>query len=257
MDVERVADEIDAAFVVAGDPERAGHMRAYLKSDLEFRGVETAGIREQVTGFLQAHRSLAREDVVALTLACWERPVYELRAFACGVLGRRTDLLAADDIALFEDLLRRSHTWAYVDSLSGYVGTLVETHPELAAVLDRWAKDDDFWIRRTAMLALLPALRRGEGDLDRFLRYADLMLDESEFFIRKAIGWVLREVAKRRPDAVYRFLAPRIDRVSGVTIREAVKYLPDAQNDELMRAYRTHPSARGHVSRKTTGKRRA
>ena len=75
------------------------------------------------------------------------------------------------------------------------------------------------------MLALLGPLRRGEGDFERFGRYADAMLDEKEFFIRKAIGWVLRETSKKRPDLVYEWIAPRTDRASGVTLREALKYL--------------------------------
>jgi 3-methyladenine DNA glycosylase AlkD len=64
------------------------------------------------------------------------------------------------------------------------------------------------------------------------------MLEEREFFIRKAIGWVLREASKRRPDLVYAWIAPRAGRASGVTIREAVKYLPSAQRDEILAAYR-------------------
>jgi 3-methyladenine DNA glycosylase AlkD len=68
----------------------------------------------------------------------------------------------------------------------------------------------------------------------RFGRYADAMLDEKEFFIRKAIGWVLRETGKTRPDEVYEWLAPRIGRASGVTVREAVKYLTPEQRRMLM-----------------------
>jgi 3-methyladenine DNA glycosylase AlkD len=59
------------------------------------------------------------------------------------------------------------------------------------------------------------------------------MLDEKEFFIRKAIGWVLREAGKTRPDEVYEWLAPRVDRASGVTLREAVKYLRPDQRARL------------------------
>jgi 3-methyladenine DNA glycosylase AlkD len=70
------------------------------------------------------------------------------------------------------------------------------------------------------------------------------MLDEKEFFIRKAIGWVLRETAKRRPDEVYEWLAPRAHRASGVTIREAVKYLDDARKDALMSAYKERAPAK-------------
>jgi 3-methyladenine DNA glycosylase AlkD len=63
------------------------------------------------------------------------------------------------------------------------------------------------------------------------------MLDESEFFIRKAIGWVLREHGKREPDLVFQWLAPRIERASGVTVREAVKHLDAGQRERLMDAY--------------------
>lgn len=79
----------------------------------------------------------------------------------------------------------------------------------------------------------MPALRRGDGELDRFLRHADAMLDQREFFVRKAIGWVLREIGRTRPEVVAAWLGPRgprgprAARVSGVTWREAVKYLPE------------------------------
>ena len=98
--------------------------------------------------------------------------------------------------------------------------------------------DEDFWVRRSAMLALLIPLRQGEGDFDRFGRYADGMLDEKEFFIRKAIGWVLREVSKKRPNLVFDWIAPRTHRASGVTMREAVKYLPSARQKVLVSAYK-------------------
>ena len=93
------------------------------------------------------------------------------------------------------------------------------------ADLDRWAADGDFWIRRSAMLALLRDLRAGKGDPERFFRYADAMLEEREFFIRKAIGWILREMGKKRPELVEAWLAPRAHRASGLTLREARKSL--------------------------------
>jgi 3-methyladenine DNA glycosylase AlkD len=69
------------------------------------------------------------------------------------------------------------------------------------------------------------------------------MLDEKEFFIRKAIGWVLREVGKRRPAEVAPWLAPRTHRASGVTMREAVRYLAPDDRERLMAAYREHRPA--------------
>jgi 3-methyladenine DNA glycosylase AlkD len=103
-------------------------------------------------------------------------------------------------------------------------------------VLDRWAGDDDFWIRRSSLLAHLLALRGGEGDFERFAGYADGMLAEKEFFIRKAIGWVLRDTARKRPDLVYEWILPRAARASGVTIREVVKRLSAEQAAEIRSA---------------------
>ena len=97
-------------------------------------------------------------------------------------------------------------------------------------------------MRRSSLLAELRPIRNG-ADLDRFLGRAERMLDEREFFIRKAIGWVLREAGKRRPDEVVAWLAPRTHRASGVTMREAVKYLPAAEAARLMRAYRDNVPA--------------
>ena len=81
-------------------------------------------------------------------------------------------------------------------------------------------------MRRTALLAQLRALRHGGGDFALFAEIAAPMLEEREFFIRKAIGWVLREVSKKRPELVRDFLAEHGARASGLTRREASKYLP-------------------------------
>ncbi len=136
-------------------------------------------------------------------------------------------------------MLRSSGTWALVDGLAVNVaGGLVERYPELTATLDRWATDTDFWLRRSALLALLRPLRRGGGDFDRFARYADQMVTEREFFIRKAIGSVLRETAKTRPALVSAWLGPRVHRASGVTVREAVKPLPPDLRIRLLAGYR-------------------
>jgi 3-methyladenine DNA glycosylase AlkD len=80
------------------------------------------------------------------------------------------------------------------------------------------------------------ALRRGEGNWDRFCELADPMLEEREFFVRKAIGWVLRETAKRRPVLVADWLEPRAHRAAGLTVREAVKPMPAHVRDRVLAA---------------------
>ncbi len=219
-----------------GTPTRAAGSKAYLKSDLEFYGLTMPALRAEAKAWLRAHPELSREDLGKLASALFRRRVFELRAFAVELLIARQKLLTSGDLDLLEDLLRKSHTWALVDAIAPQVvGPLAEREPRVGRRLDRWAKDRDFWLRRAALLTLLVPLRRGGGDWQRFARYADAMLDEKEFFIRKAIGWMLREIGKGRPALVVRFLEPRLDRVSGLTLREAVKYLPAADRKRLTR----------------------
>ena len=92
--------------------------------------------------------------------------------------------------------------------------------------------------RRSSLLTLLPGIRRGGLDRERFERYATPMLTEKEFFIRKAIGWVLREAAKKDPAYVAAWTRSHLDRMSGVTFREAVRRLPAEQAARLQAEYR-------------------
>ena len=237
MDPAAVASQIDDELRSRAVAGRAAQEKAYLKSDLEHYGVPVPGVRAVVKGVCKRHRDLDHGELVALALMLWERPIHERRMATVELLDSCSSLLVPADMKVLERLLREARTWALVDGLAAsVVGPLVEREPAAAAVLDRWAIDGDFWIRRSALLALLVALRRGGGDFERFGRYADAMLDEKEFFVRKAIGWVLRDTARKRPTMVYDWLLPRAARASGVTLREAVKPLSDDQRRAILAA---------------------
>jgi 3-methyladenine DNA glycosylase AlkD len=221
---------IDADLQAAGNRERAREQQAYLKSTLAHYGASVPEVRAVATATARRHPDINHDELVILVDALWVEPVHERRLACVELLELFGDRLGPADAALFERLLRESRTWALVDGLAASViGPVVERCPDMTGVLDRWAVDDDFWLRRSALLALLVPLRQGRGDFDRFGRYADSMLDEQEFFIRKAIGWVLRDTGRKRPDLVFDWLLPRADRASGVTIREALKPLSDEQ----------------------------
>jgi 3-methyladenine DNA glycosylase AlkD len=232
--------ELECELRAVGDRERAVGAKAYLKSDLEFIGVAAKPLRAVARAFLADHPEIDRQSLVELVQALWQRPVFELKAVAVALLERRPDDLFIGDLELVEDLLRRSHTWALVDWLCTKVAApVVEREPETAAaVLERWSRDPDFWVRRASMLAQLPGFRAGGGDFELFASFASRMVGEKEFFIRKAIGWVLRDVSKKRPDLAYAFLLEHVDEVSGLTFREGSKYLPEEQQESLRRARR-------------------
>jgi 3-methyladenine DNA glycosylase AlkD len=241
------AADWERALRQVGTAARAATEKAYLKSDLEFAGASIPAIRTMVARWSRNRPALQHDQLTALIMALWASPLHECRAAAVVLLERTSHQLGPADIALLENLLRTSRTWALVDGLAiNVVGDIVDRWPEASETLDRWACDDDFWLRRSAILALLRPLRAGSGDFERFARYADTMLEEKEFFVRKAIGWVLREVAKRRPELVAAWLAQRVHRASGVTVREAVKPLPEHVRAVLLAGYRDKRPVRCH-----------
>jgi 3-methyladenine DNA glycosylase AlkD len=232
--------EIAFSLHAVSDPERAVQEKRYLKSEFAHMGVSVPALRRVAKDFAAKRPEIPHGELLQLVDALWSEPVHEPRMAAVELLDLYGSLLEPEDLSVIERLIRESKTWALVDGLAVNVaGRLVERFPELGAVLDRWAQDEDFWLRRSALLAQLVPLRRGEGDFARFGRYADAMLGEREFFIRKAIGWVLRETGKKRPELVYAWLRPRADRASGVTVREAVKYLPAKKREEMLALYRS------------------
>jgi 3-methyladenine DNA glycosylase AlkD len=237
--IQRLAEQIEADLRAVGTPARAAQEKLYLKSDLEHVGATVPAMRKVVIAVRRAHPELKREDVLALVRALWKKPIHERRAAAVELLEQYKKELRPEDIGVVETFLREARGWALVDNLAASVaGDLAERFPaKLAPVLDRWSKDENFWLRRSALLALLLPLRQGEGDFSRFCRYADAMLEEKEFFIRKAIGWVLRETAKKTPRRVMDWLLPRAARASGLTVREASKHLPAADKNRVLRAH--------------------
>jgi 3-methyladenine DNA glycosylase AlkD len=130
---------------------------------------------------------------------------------------------------LYRHLIVSGAWWDYVDSLASHnVGGILAGHPsEATPVVRAWAVDDDLWLRRTAMIC---QLRRKEAtDVDLLREALEANLEDSrhgrEFFVRKALGWALRQHARVDPDWVRGFVAEHQDRMSGLSRREALKHL--------------------------------
>jgi 3-methyladenine DNA glycosylase AlkD len=229
----------DTRFRALGTAARAAGAKAYMKSALRFHGVDAAQLRGEAARYYDAEPT--HDALVADATALFATDAFDLRSAAIALLERHDDLLAARDLPWLVELARTGACWAHVDYLvTKVIGPVLERTGDLARWSRAWAADDDFWIRRVALLSQLRPLRRGGGDFALFAELAAPMLREREFFIRKAIGWVLREVSKRRPALVHDFLAEHAAACSGVTWREATKYLPPRMRHAVDRARAKH-----------------
>jgi 3-methyladenine DNA glycosylase AlkD len=248
FDPEAAAARVVGALRPQADPARATQAKRYLKSDLEFLGVSVPAIRQAVTERARKYPGLGRDDAVAWARALWREPVHERRTAAIEVLRWHAAELEPADLELVEEWVRAARGWAYVDPLAGDIaGPIALRRPEAWPLIDGWARDQDFWVRRSALLALLAGIRQGQPERERFERYATRMLTEKEFFIRKAIGWVLRETSKADPAYVAGWTGRHLDRMSGVTFREAVRRLPAEQAAPLRAAYQNRAPRKGTI----------
>lgn len=130
-----------------------------------------------------------------------------------------------DRVPLYRRLIIAGDWWDTVDEIAGnLIGPILTSHPaEMRPIVLGWATDQNLWLRRTAIIAQLGAKERTDLELLTFA--VDANAEDTEFFIRKAIGWALRQYARTDPTWVLRFVAAREDRLSGLSKREARKHL--------------------------------
>jgi len=236
LDLELVAHR----FALDGSVERAANQKAYLKSDLDFFGIPVPVVRAGLKRELKENPVTERRELLAASLDCFEWPQFEMQLFGVLLLDKNSGLLQPQDLEFIAELVGKCSSWALVDPLSGPASKLVvQGLPEVGSILDSWSIDDNFWLRRFSLIVLMRSLRDSDAEWSRFVRYADSMIEENEFFVRKAIGWVLRDVSRIRPESVSEFVRRHMQVISGVTFREAVKYLPEPEQSELRAAYKS------------------
>ncbi len=218
LPVEALVEDLLQRLRLAGDPARAEHDRDYLHSSIEHLGVDVPAARAEAKRLVKAHPELVA-DPWPFVQACWATGIYDLRLAMTFFLERAK----ADDLDALEVLLRDCHTWALVDQLAVQV---VPRYKPSNSRLRKWARDNDFWIRRTALLCHLKDLRAGKGDLTLWASLAAPNLGDSERFIQKAIGWVLREIGKKRPAWTQDYVDQHRHQMAALSIREAERNLP-------------------------------
>jgi 3-methyladenine DNA glycosylase AlkD len=223
---QRLIRALRKALRQLADPSKAPFMQAYMKSDMPYLGIQAAPFRKATKAVLAAYPLDSFEDWRDSVLALWRGARYrEERYAAIELVGYRTyqNFRTLDVLPLYEEMITTGAWWDYVDSIASHrLGELLRRYPkELPVILREWAVSDDIWKRRSAILAQLGF----KGGTDCKLLY-DCMrpsLGRPEFFLRKAIGWALRQHAWTDPREVLRFVKTNEKRLSPLSRREALK----------------------------------
>ncbi|HZN16837.1 MAG TPA: DNA alkylation repair protein [Micromonosporaceae bacterium] len=219
-----VLQRLTAVYGGAADPARAGPMQAYMRDQFPFLGIPSPLRKSLARQVVAGLPRPAEADLRAVALGCWALPEREYQYFACGLLRRHARACSAGFLATARHLLVHRSWWDTVDTLAAHlVGPLVAAHPALVPALDAWAVDDNRWLVRAALLHQLTY--REATDPVRLFRYCTAQAGHPDFFVRKAIGWALREYAKTAPAAVRSYVHAHESRLSPLSVREALKRL--------------------------------
>jgi 3-methyladenine DNA glycosylase AlkD len=223
---------IRAGLAALVDPARAAPMQAYMKSAMPFLGVPTPQRRAVMKACCHGRECADGAALHAAMAALWRQARFREERYAALDLlhlPRHRKLLDLSHLPLLQEMLQTDSWWDFNDEISGNaLQLLLQRHPEtLKPLLRQWARGDDLWLRRAAMLCQ----RRMKSGFDAVLLY-DCILPSlignpcaDEFFIRKGMGWALRERAYQSPDEVRAFCREYSDRLSPLTKREALRVI--------------------------------
>jgi len=224
-----VIDAIRAALSGAQCPTNAVAQQRYMKSTLPFHGLTSPQLRAVVRPILAdpAYRMRSRPEWEATIRTLWDGATHREHWYAALALARHRSYRSwrdADALPLYRHLIETGAWWDVVDEVATHlVREVREEHPHLvAAQLRQWARDRSLWVRRAAVLAQVGS--KGRTDPALLADVIEPNIADTDFFLRKAIGWALRDYAKTNSAWVRAFVTRHPD-LSGLSRREALRHL--------------------------------
>lgn len=223
-----IVDSIRSGLARIADPAKAGPMQAYMKSEMPFRGVPSPERRQHVREVLAGQTWTGADDWLAVVTRLWDGAEFREERYAAIDLAVHRSAKAfqtPDRFELYDHWIVTGAWWDHVDAVSGdLLGPLLRAHRDvLTTPIRGWIRDGDMWRRRASIICQLHAKSATDTGLLADAIVANLA--DREFFIRKAIGWALRQHAKTDPGWVRTFVAAHESSMSGLSRREALKHL--------------------------------
>ena len=218
-------DAVQSQFIAVDNPQIAGPMAAYMKHHFPYHGITSQHRALCLQPLLQKDTLPPLGDLPKICAQLWQLPQREYAYAAMALMGKFIKKLTPEDYPWILSLITERSWWDSVDHLAGNVlSTIVNRYPEsLWPCFEPLILSDNFWLNRTAIIVQLKS--RGNTDTD-FLTAAILPhMANKEFFLRKAIGWSLRQYARHNPQWVIDFVHQHESSLSGLSKREALKHL--------------------------------
>lgn len=225
VDVARALQLVRTQLAERGDPDKAATMAAYMKTDMPFYGVQKPDRVPVFRAVRDAFPLADQGDYEALVRALWAEPQREAKYVALQIANQPKRFITAASMPLYTQLITEGAWWDFVDDVAiNLVGRVFrQERAAVASTLAGWVDDDDLWLRRAAIIAQIK--HKAETDEAWLFDVCRRRAAETEFFIRKAIGWALREYAKTRPQSVIAFVQAHGHELSPLSRREATKHL--------------------------------
>lgn len=225
LDVDAACDFAAKRLEAIADPDNAAAMARYMKTDMPFYGVPKPGRTPILAELARRWQPTTRGEYTRLVCGLWARPHREEKYLAIGVARHNDRFITKTSVSLYRRLITEGAWWDLVDEvatkLSGRV--LLRQRPSMTPTILAWSTARDLWVRRAALLSQIG--HKDATDEELLFHCCLDRAHEKDFFIRKAIGWALRDYAWTAPDAVAGFVVAHQDVLSGLSKREATKNL--------------------------------
>lgn len=223
MDGKKLLKEINGSFRTHRNEEIAIGMENYLRNQFECYGIKSPQRTELLRPYLISFKQLADDQWPEAVMSLWNFPQREMQYAAMECFYKRRKDYKPEHLGLIEQMIVTKSWWDTVDFIaSNITGEFFKKYPELIhPTVERWTKSSNFWLHRVTIIF---QLKYGvKTDKELLFKLCTLHSREKEFFIRKAIGWALRQFSKSNPADVRKYVKSHY--LSPLSLKEASKYI--------------------------------
>lgn len=197
--------------------------KAYMRHQFQFYGLKATVRREIQKPFFIKEYLPQKSEIEHIIKTLWEKPEREYQHFAQELAFKYVKQLELKDINLFEFMVTNKSWWDTVDFIANkLMGEYFKTFPnQKEKYVNKWLKSNNIWLQRSALLFQL----KYKNKIDTVLLSSTIksLLNSKEFFINKAIGWILREYSRTNPNWVIEFV--NNTELSNLSKKEALRLL--------------------------------